>query len=314
MILTEKEWIYKAFGLTVKSELLLPELFIENNLNFLIDVEIIIDDLKAMWKCLGGGKVGFILKEDTVLFKLDEIAIFLIESGKKITVCPLYDYKEDIAQMIILGTCMGAVLMQRNILPLHGSAIAINGKAYAIIGDSGAGKSTLASTFIHHNFQILTDDVIAVSLSQDNLPFVIPSYPRQKLWKETLNKFGVASENYKTVYGRQTKYYVPISDTFVKNPLPLAGIFELVKTEEQDVAIKPVNVLEQLSKLFNHTYRNLFISGLNRIDWHFNTSTYILNNLKMYQLCRPVSKFTANELVSIILKTVERENAKSENI
>ena len=38
---------------------------------------------------------------------------------------------------------MGALLMQRKILPLHGSAIAIDGKAYAFVGDSGAGKSTL---------------------------------------------------------------------------------------------------------------------------------------------------------------------------
>ena len=49
---------------------------------------------------------------------------------------------------IFLGTCMGALLMQRKIFPFHGSAIAINGKAYAIVGDSGAGKSTLASAFL----------------------------------------------------------------------------------------------------------------------------------------------------------------------
>ena len=54
--------------------------------------------------------------------------------------------------------------MQRKVLPLHGSAIAINGKAYAIIGDSGAGKSTLALAFLNRGYRLLTDDVIAVSL------------------------------------------------------------------------------------------------------------------------------------------------------
>ena len=53
--------------------------------------------------------------------------------------------------------------------PLHGSAIAIDGKAYAIVGDSGAGKSTLASAFLNQGYQLLSDDVIAVSLSKKNL-------------------------------------------------------------------------------------------------------------------------------------------------
>ena len=40
---------------------------------------------------------------------------------------------EDIIRLYILGTCMGAILMQRKILPLHGSAIAINGKAMRLL-------------------------------------------------------------------------------------------------------------------------------------------------------------------------------------
>ena len=78
-------------------------------------------------------------------------------------------YDEDVIRLYILGTCMGAILMQRKILPLHGSAIEIDGKAYAIVGDSGAGKSTLASAFLKQGYQLVSDDVIAVSLSQENL-------------------------------------------------------------------------------------------------------------------------------------------------
>ena len=78
---------------------------------------------------------------------------------------------------------MGALLMQRKILPLHGSAIAIDGKAYALIGDSGAGKSTLASAFLNKGYQLLSDDVIAVSLlNKKYCQLFIPSYPQQKLW------------------------------------------------------------------------------------------------------------------------------------
>ena len=75
---------------------------------------------------------------------------------------------------------MGAILMQRRLLPLHGSAIAINGKAYAIVGDSGAGKSTLASAFLNKGYQLISDDVIAVSLSQENHSYCYSSISTAK--------------------------------------------------------------------------------------------------------------------------------------
>ena len=63
---------------------------------------------------------------------------------------------EDMIRLYILRDMYGTLLMQRKILPFHGSAIAINGKAYAIVGDSGAGKSTLASAFLKEGYQLLT--------------------------------------------------------------------------------------------------------------------------------------------------------------
>ena len=58
------------------------------------------------------------------------------------------EYEEDVSASISLGTCMGAILMQRKILSITWQCSSNNGKAYAIVGDSGAGKSTLASAFL----------------------------------------------------------------------------------------------------------------------------------------------------------------------
>ena len=113
--------------------------------------------------------------------------------------------------------------------------VAIDGKAYAFVGDSGAGKSTLASAFLNKGYQLLSDDVIAVSLSQDeHIPFVTPSYPQQKLWQESLNDFGMETSQLSIRFiDRETKYCVPVSSKFFSEPLPLSRIFELVKTEDE---------------------------------------------------------------------------------
>ena len=81
------------------------------------------------------------------MIRIPDTAIFSIQEGKQIIVSPMGNTCEDKIRLYILGICMGALLMQRGILPLHGSAINIDGKVYAILGNSGAGKSTLAAAF-----------------------------------------------------------------------------------------------------------------------------------------------------------------------
>ena len=95
----------------------------------------------------------FVINKGLVMFQVPDIAIFAIQDGNKIFVSPMKEYEEDMIRLWILGTCMGAILMQRKVYPLHGSAVIINGKAYAFVGDSGAGKSTLASAFIQQGYQ-----------------------------------------------------------------------------------------------------------------------------------------------------------------
>ena len=76
---------------------------------------------------------------------------------------------------------MGIILMQRKILPLHGSAVAIDGKAYAFIGESGAGKSTLAAAFMNKGYELMTDDIVAISFKHNEIPIVTPAYASKTL-------------------------------------------------------------------------------------------------------------------------------------
>jgi hypothetical protein len=305
MLITQKDVIYKAFGLNMISEIPLPELPRLSDQNILIDVEITIGDLAKEWTKLIPKEEDIFVKENLVMFQIPNIAIFSIQEGKKITVLPLAGFSEDAARLYILGTCMGAILFQRKILPLHGSAIVIDGKAYGFVGDSGVGKSTLASAFINSGYQLLTDDVIAISLSQEDIPVAIPSYPQQKLWQESLNEFGMEKHQYRPLLDRETKYAVPIPTNFTAESIPLAGIFEIVKTQNEQIEICPIQGLERLHTLFYHTYRNFMLSPSGLLPWHFDTMTRVVNKIHIYQLRRPVSRFTANELPTLIVNTLQ---------
>lgn len=86
-----------------------------------------------------------------------------MEHGKRIVVCPQPGADEKKVRLFILGTCMAVIMMQRGILPLHGSAVVIDGWAYAFVGHSGAGKSTLSAALASRGYPLLTDDVVALT-------------------------------------------------------------------------------------------------------------------------------------------------------
>ena len=307
MISTAHTFVYKAFGLSVSSEIPLPELPSIKLEGCLADITVKRIDLNNLWSELSSDHDYFVIKENQIMFQVPEIGIFLIQNGNEICISPILDLYDKHLRLYILGTCMGAVLMQRKVLPLHGSAIAINGKAYAIVGESGAGKSTLASAFLHKGLQLLSDDVIPVTLSSDNTPIVTPAYPQQKLWIESLNQFGMNAEDYQPIVERETKFAVPVFSQFASEPLPLGGIFELTKTEDERIELHPIKKMERFLTVFQHTYRNFFIEDSGLMDWHFNTSAKIVNKINLYKLTRPQSRFTAHELADCILAIIEKE-------
>ncbi|KAB8133657.1 aldolase [Gracilibacillus oryzae] len=297
---------YHAFGLYIESDVDLPELSVVQGPVDRIDVSIEVKEMDV-WNEFGETKSHFVVKEQRTLFHVPDTAIYLIENGRKITISPLDETKQDSIRLYLLGSCMGVLLMQRRTIPLHGSAIEIDGKAYAIVGDSGAGKSTLASAFMEKGYRLLSDDIVPITFSHDNQPIVVPSYPHQKLWLETLDHFGTDRSKLKPIIFREMKFAVPVTDKFSQDPLPLAGVFELSKTEEDQIMIHPVVQLAQFYLLYKHTYRHFLIQRAGLMDWHFQTVTKISNKIDIFQIQRPISRFTAEELMDVILTTIQKE-------
>jgi hypothetical protein len=315
MIETEQRFMYKAFGLRIASELAFPELLGLDTPTEPCDVHIVNDGKGTFRQELEATPNTYVVKPNQVMFYIPNNAYYCIQDGRTITVSPVHDADQDLIRLYVLGTCMGALLLQRGIYPLHGSAIAIDGKAYAIVGESGAGKSTLASAFISLGYPLLSDDVIAVSLSkEDQAAVVTPSYPQQKLWQESLDQFGMTTNSYRSVYGRETKYNIPVTSSYYPDPLPLAGVFELVKDDHPQADIVRIEKMDRFQTLFCHTFRQFFVPQLGLTNWHFQTSAAIVNHISMFQLRRPTSGFTAPLLAALVLDTIQSGTYKERPI
>lgn len=301
----EVKQMYTAFGLTIESELRLPELIYMENQE-MPDVLVQFKNLAETWaNHFPEDGFGYI-RPNLFLFKIDHVAIFQVLDGRFIHIHPLLGANIDQIRLYVLGTCFGAILIQRNVLPLHGSAVVIDGEAYGIVGNSGAGKSTLASAFVQRGYELVTDDVMAIRFHSDHTPFISPAYPQQKLWEQSLNQFGMEARKLQPIVNRESKYFVPIA-RFHENPVPLKGIFELNIGEElQSVTMENCNKLEKIHKLLKHTYRNYLLEPSGLMGWHFKQSTKLASQMQMYELTRPRLRFTTDELVEMILTEIRK--------
>lgn len=239
--------------------------------------------------------------------RVPDTGIFSMEEGSSIQVSPFSEANWDKIRLYILGSCMGVILMQRRILPLHGSAIAINGKAYAIVGHSGAGKTTLSTFLLEQGYRLLSDDLIAITLDENDTPIVAPSYPQQKIWQETIELLGMKTEGIKPLFERETKFAVSASDRFLSNPLPLAGVYELIKVEH-GAALQPIEGLERFHTLLQHTFRGFLIERLGLMEWHFSLITRFISRIQMNRLSRPASSPSVHELAELLVQSTIKEN------
>lgn len=295
--------MYQAFGLHISSEISLPELVTTARIGG-ADVEIRLGDLSKDWRAADVEDDFYAFEDDRFLFYVPEVAVYAIRGGRQIVVSPLAGAEDKRIRLYLLGTCMGAILMQRRTLPLHGSAVVVDGRAYAFIGESGAGKSTLAAAFRSRGYRLLTDDVIAVASggADGGTPVVMPAYPQQKLWQESIEQLGLQSDRYRHLY--LSKYAIPVTSGFSVDAVPLAGVFELSRTDGDEVALARCQVLERLALLRIHTYRPFLISRLAGDQWHFSTVTGMASRIDLYRLQRPGGGFSAQEMADAVLRTV----------
>lgn len=296
---------YQAFGLQIFSEFPLPELPLADGPGLNGSVAVIRGELAERWEAIPKitPSVGVLGRE--VMFEVKGRAVFSVQDGIRITVDPLAGADMDSVRLYILGSCMGVLLMQKQILPLHGSALVLNNRAYALVGQSGAGKSTLASYLMEQGHLMLSDDVIPV-IVQDGKPLAVPGYPQQKLWQQSLDYMGMNSSGYRPLFERETKFAVPVHDRFQKEPLPLAGIFELAVSEENGpVTVQPVNGMERFHTLFNHTYQKAMIDRTGIREWHFGMLASFMNRLPIYRITRPQQGFSAPQQSELIYDTIQ---------
>lgn len=141
-------------------------------------------------------------------------------------------------------------------LVLHSSAVAIRGRAIAILGTSGAGKSSLAAAFVQRGHRLLADDYLR--LREDAGTYVATAaYPGLRLWDDSATHFGGDADALSPVADFTAKRRLPVEAT-EPAPVPLGAVLALGYAPEPgapDCALELIEGRDAFMVLYRQAFR-----------------------------------------------------------
>lgn len=294
----EKVYLYKIYGLTVKSDMEFSEAIeIDEDVN--IDVTINIGKIPShINRYIEEGRISNYTIDET-WFYIKNVGKYYIHSGNTIVVEPMLNSSTMSLKAYILGSSLGFLMIQRNIIAIHGGSININGKSIIITGDSGAGKSTLTTFLREEGYGFISDDISSLSVSYYKLNdkntcnvTVQPAYPQQKLCRDTMLNFNYSLSKYRMVDEDREKFIIPLRESFVNKPIALRAIVELQTYDGDDVVINEVIGAEKIKIFMKNIYRSWVFEYYNIPKEYFKLCLDTIKNISVYIIKRPRDKFT----------------------
>jgi hypothetical protein len=217
----------------------------------------------------------------------DGTEFFLSESGNEIWAAwPENMTLEDTATYL-LGPIFGFLLRLRGVTCLHASAIAVDGRAIALIGPAGAGKSTTAASFARQGYPTLSEDVVALRDQGDSF-LVEPGYPLIRLWPESVQALFGSRDALPLLTPNWNKQYLDLTQhdfNFQRQPLPLAALYFLDGRSEDPAApfVESVPSQTGLVELVTNTYTNYMLDQRMRAR-EFDLLGRLINNTPLRRL------------------------------
>jgi hypothetical protein len=202
----------------------------------------------------------------------------------------------------LLGPVMGFVMLLRGIVCLHASAIAVDGKAIALLGPAGSGKSTTAAAFSERGYSILAEDV--VTLDDRGEQFLVrPGYPCIRLWPASVKALYGSENHLPKLTPNWDKCYLDLTErAFSAEPLPLAAIYHLRERRHDAVApfVETLDRSEGLLSLIANTYATKLMDKQMRAR-EFKLLTRVLNNVPLRRVTPHADPARIPELCDTIL-------------
>lgn len=295
---------YKVYGLNIRSEIQIEEFIKLDSIEENNVVNIIYGKMSEEIKndISKGSKIK--LTKNKIWFHIDNVATYCITNGNKVEVEVCKNADMQLMKVYVICSCLGFIMLQREMVAIHGGVIEMDDKAVIFTGDRGAGKSTLTTALRERGYKFISDDVAGIKI--DKVPYVMPGFPYQKLCESAMDKFGYDKEKCTSFMSdKEVKYIVPAKEEFVGEKRELIAVVKLTVGDVEEATIKELTGSEKLNNIIENIYRGEYIKYLGGMNpKYFKQCLDIAKNIRFYTVIRPINGFTVDDQIKLIEREV----------
>lgn len=217
---------------------------------------------------------------------------FQLFDGKRFTYALTGEGWPQYLQTYILGYGFSMIALQRDMLPIHCSALADEDGAILIAGESGAGKSTITTHFLNNGYRLLADDMALVDGEN-----VYPAFPYQKLCRNVALDQGYKLDELIYINEEKDKFLAPYRGEFRTNGERIKGFILLRVVNGENVVDGDVEGLGR----FHIFASNLFVRHIiknEKYEPHIGQKCLeMASKVPVYMIGRPNGLDTTAEVV-----------------
>lgn len=241
-------------------------------------------------------------REDWACVRYPYQAIFVIENGKQINYQLYENYDQKYIEQIILCYCIPVLLLQREMLVIHGSCIKYNEKALIISGESGVGKSSLADEILGRGNQLISDDIVAVDSIEHDM-YVYPSFPMRKLCVDVVERIGLDKATLLPIPKEdKEKYGLILKEEYCKEQTEPGAMVIIKAGDVVEPVLEEVKGSVKLKYLTENFFRTDVYEQIGLSREGFMKAIQLSNLMPIYILTRPKAKMTVKEQADLIEK------------
>ena len=284
--------LYRAFDLTIHSEIPLPELILlPQDSTSSPDIRVVQSSIEfPVLEKTAIHRRGVMAQSGTapdgsIYMRWEGIAGFRAVGGDILYVD---SYTDDLGllSLFTISEALGCVLFQRGLLLLHASSVQVGDEAFCFMGEPGAGKSTTASAFVKHGAKLLSDDLTAITFDSNNRPYVLPAYPQLKLWENTVQGLDFDPAHLSPISEGINKFALIPDAGFPDKPIALTRISFLHKARNRP-AFQEVQPTEAPIELVRHFPLATHLLAGKDLQRHFTQSIWCAAAASIVRMRRP---------------------------
>lgn len=294
---------YYAYGLTIKSDIDLPELPPSDAQT--PDVVFQQGDVASIPKSNEhSGQRRIRASPDRTRVTYDSIGSFLVESGERVTIDLVTpEIRDDIAvRRLLENDMMALILHQRGLLVLHASGVAVDGKAVVFLGQRGAGKSTMAAAFHREGYDVFEDDTLCVRV-ESGVPMVVPGVPQLRLRPSGATELGIDATAQSNFTTNPKKVHVQLDS--VPDPAPLTRCYRLDRSGQ--TTFKELSLQEKFFTIRLQTFVRGLLEDTGAADTHFEQCSTIIESVPFRELQYPADIKKLSSVIASIVSDVRAD-------